>query len=401
MRGSLRLVLPVLALVPALAAAAPEEGGLSNQDCQECHGKGLHRDDGTSVFVHDARWTASVHGAAALDCTDCHLDLAAAKIMHADDLAPAECAPCHEAAVEQHGRSRHREPRAGGAGIAATCVDCHGPAHEMVAASDRSAPTNHRNLVATCARCHDDPRLVAAFVLPGGIVAAYQDGIHGRVHDRSGLEAAPTCASCHGAHDVDDPESPVSRVKQAATCGACHERIQEEFAQSVHAAKGAGGDDDAPVCADCHRAHAIARTDLPAWQLEVIAECGDCHEESLTTYRDTFHGRVTDLGYARMAKCADCHGAHDIVAKSDPRSPVAGANLVATCRECHPGANARFAQYDPHADPGDKARSAPLYYTALAMKGLLAGVFGFFGLHTLLWGGRGLYDRYRHRRGGT
>ena len=42
-------------------------------------------------------------------------------------------------------------------------------------------------------------------------------------------------------------------------------------------------------------------------------------------------------------------------------------------------------KYDPHAKPHDKQRSAPVYYTALFMELLLAGVFSFFGLHVALW----------------
>jgi hypothetical protein len=34
------------------------------------------------------------------------------------------------------------------------------------------------------------------------------------------------------------------------------------------------------------------------------------------------------------------------------------------------------------------------------MKGLLAGVFGFFGLHTLMWLGRGIADKVRKPRQG-
>ena len=41
----------------------------------------------------------------------------------------------------------------------------------------------------------------------------------------------------------------------------------------------------------------------------------------------------------------------------------------------------------------DKARSASLYYTGRFMDGLLLVVFSFFGVHTLLWLGRGLKER--------
>jgi hypothetical protein len=158
----------------------------------------------------------------------------------------------------------------------------------------------------------------------------------------------------------------------------------------------------APVCTNCHTAHEIRRSDVEGWKLEVIKECGSCHEHSLETYRDTFHGQVTALGYARVASCADCHGAHNVFPKSDPRSTVSATNRVATCRQCHEGATASFVQYDPHADPGNRERNPMLYYIGRFMKMLLLGVFSFFGVLMTLWLGRSVQlkaaGEWRRRR---
>jgi hypothetical protein len=132
----------------------------------------------------------------------------------------------------------------------------------------------------------------------------------------------------------------------------------------------------------------------------VIRECGTCHVESIRTYRDTVHGQVTALGFTRVAMCADCHTSHEIQPKSDPRSSVAPANLVTTCKRCHEGASASFAEYDPHADKENRARNPFLYYTGRFMKSLLVFVFGFFGLHTTLWiAGEARQRRQRARAG--
>ena len=101
---------------------------------------------------------------------------------------------------------------------------------------------------------------------------------------------------------------------------------------------------------------------MDAWKLEVVRECGSCHTQSLRTYRDTFHGQVTLLGFTRVARCSDCHGSHDILPVSDPGASVAPGRIVTTCQKCHPLANASFAKYDPHADPKDKTRN-PLLST--------------------------------------
>ena len=168
----------------------------------------------------------------------------------------------------------------------------------------------------------------------------------------------------------------------------------------MHGTQVAKGSPLAPVCTDCHSAHQIRRAEVEAWRLEVVEECGTCHEQSAKTFRDTFHGQVTALGFTRVASCASCHGAPAIFPKSDPRSTVAPANIVKTCATCHEGASAGFAQFDPHADPHNRERNPLLYYTAQFMTLLLAGVFSFFGLHTALWLGRGLQLKRAERRGG-
>ena len=141
-----------------------------------------------------------------------------------------------------------------------------------------------------------------------------------------------------------------------------------------------------PVCSDCHTAHEIRRTDADAWKLDVLAECGSCHAQSLATYRDTFHGQVTSLGFARVASCSDCHGAHDIYPKADRAlDRLARRTAWRPAGSAIRPRRASFAGYDPHADKHDAERNPPLYWTARFMQLLLAGVFVFFGLHTSLW----------------
>ena len=78
---------------------------------------------------------------------------------------------------------------------------------------------------------------------------------------------------------------------------------------------------------------------------------------------------------------------------------ISPENRVSTCRSCHPGANANFAAYKPHGNAHDREGEPILYYTRLFMVWLLAGVFSFFGLHTVLWLMRSLKE-VRERRGG-
>jgi len=264
------------------------------------------------------------------------------------------------------------------------CVDCHADLAKLT-----EFPHPDTLAKVACASCHDD------------IGSKYRDSIHAWAKEKAGLNVAPSCTDCHGRHDIakkTDPASRVARPNIPTTCGRCHEGIKQKYDAGIHAIALKRGDSRAPVCADCHTAHSIQRADTDAWRLSVTAECGSCHIESARTFLDTFHGQVTALGYTRVAACADCHGAHDIFPKSDARSTVSPARLVTTCGRCHAGASASFVQYDPHANRTDKALNSTLYYAAKFMNLLLLGVFGFFGLHTVLWLSRGLKARSEARR---
>jgi nitrate/TMAO reductase-like tetraheme cytochrome c subunit len=372
---------------PAAWAASAASPGPTNDDCLACHDDAsLKAGDGRSINVAAKAFSDSVHGP--LACTDCHGDLAKAELPHPDKLKRVDCSGCHPDPVAAYGRSAHAEARSAGNVIAATCIDCHGK-HDIRSSSDKLSPTYALRLPHMCGRCHGDAKIIKeGGIKIGDVFAKYHDSIHGRALEKSGLVVSAKCTDCHGNHEIRrkaDPQSRVFRANIPSTCGKCHDGIRALYASGIHGSKLAEGDPRVPVCADCHTAHEIRRTDADAWKLDVLAECGSCHVQSLKTYRDTFHGQSTSLGFARVASCADCHGAHDIHPKDDPRSTVSAANRTATCAKCHRGATASFAGYDPHADKHDSKRNPFLYWTARFMELLLWSVFLFFGLHTALW----------------
>jgi hypothetical protein len=250
------------------------------------------------------------------------------------------------------------------------CVDCHADAAKELPHPDTLAK-------ASCATCHDD------------IAGKYHDSIHAWAKEKAGLTAAaPSCVDCHGKHDIQPHTSDASRVYREqipATCGGCHQGIRLKYEASIHAAALKKDSAKAPVCIDCHTTHAIARTDTDAWRLSVTSECGTCHDKVVESFRRTFHGKVTELGFTRVAACADCHGAHDILPPSNPASMVSKGKLVETCGRCHQGANARFVEYDPHPDPRIYARGKVLWWANKFYWLLIPGCFGFFGLHSALW----------------
>jgi hypothetical protein len=385
------------AAAPAAAQPAPTDA-----DCVACHeDESAERENGTPVVVKPETIKASSHADAA--CVDCHDDLATTtEFPHPEQLKKFRCGCCHADEADLFKVSAHARAREAGSALAASCVDCHG-AHDVRPASDPASRTHHLKIADTCGRCHGDAETVAKGGLKPGVVGEFADGIHGRLLARSGLVVAPTCSSCHGAHDIRDGGDPESRIAQpriAETCGACHQGIARQFQGGVHAAVLKAGKTGAPACQTCHTAHAIGRTQDAAWQLSVINQCGTCHAERVATFRDTFHGQVTSLGSRSVAGCADCHGAHEVLPASDPRSPIAPANLVKTCGTCHANASESFVQYDPHADKHDRRRNPALFYTSTFMTALLVAVFGFFGLHTVLWFGKEIRVRRDRARAG-
>jgi hypothetical protein len=380
---------------PAEAAA---ESSPTNDECLGCHGNSVDRSKGRAIPAVSDTFPDSVHGQINLACVDCHTDLQGKDLPHAEKLAKPNCSQCHEDAVKAYDLGVHAGSRRKSSGSdAAWCSDCHG-IHDIRSSKDPQSKTYHFNILATCSKCHADAAVIAkAHIAIGNVPAHFQDSIHGRALNKSGLLVAPNCATCHGNHEIrraSDDKSRVNRNNISKTCGTCHEGVRNVYETSVHAAALREGNPRAAECADCHTAHDIKIADA-TWKLALVNECGTCHKESIRTFRDTFHGKVSALGFSRAATCADCHGTHEILPKKDPRSLISAGRRADTCRKCHVGASDKFSLYDPHADAHSRERNPVLFFIAEGMKFMLISVFAFFGLHTILWLGRSLILRRR------
>lgn len=394
--SALALLAPFLAAAPATpnssaVAAADKKPAVANSECMDCHEaefKPLKKGQpAVWVGVRPELFAKSVH--ARLNCVDCHVSIT--ETPHDSKLPAAQCATCHAGAVTQFATSIHGQPRANSHAPAATCTDCHGDAHTLLPVKHTDSPVAKFNLLATCAKCHEGDAARLGLKNDGAI-AHFRDSIHGQGLYQMGLNVSPTCNDCHGVHDIKsikDSTAHTSRAALAQTCGACHVGVEKTFAASVHGTLLERDGRRSPVCTDCHTAHEIERPGNAHFKSTSDAKCGACHEERLANYRETYHGKAMLLGKtnaaSEVAACYDCHGHHDIFKHTDSRSRLSAGHIVATCAKCHEGANASFAQYQPHADPTDGRHYAALHYVYLAMTALLVGVFAFFGVHTLLW----------------
>lgn len=383
--------------------------------CEKCHadrvflaGKARNALGDSVLFVPDSFLTDSRHRT--LRCADCHSGYNDGYPHATVRAIAAPCQECHEDqgtawSGSVHSKNFEKE------GQAPTCVSCHS-AHRVLGADDERSSTYPLNVARLCGSCHNAPRILDAyFKKPADTTARtavgdYKRSVHGLAMTKAGLVISATCSDCHGAHRVlprDSTASSLGRVNVAATCGQCHVGVRTTFDSSAHGRALVSGDTTesghrAPVCVDCHGGHTVVEASDPVWFRGVVQECGACHGRLLETYDETYHGKATELGHGIAAKCSDCHTPHAMLAADDPRSTVNRANVVETCRQCHPAANAGFAEFRPHGDPRDRKRDPELFWVWLTMTTLLGGVFTFFGAHTLLWFARVTLDRRRAAR---
>ncbi len=371
--------------------------GMSDRDCLRCHADpGLKAPGGRALFVNQDELLRSRHARTA--CVQCHTGGSPAEVRPCTTItAKVDCSICHAEVVNQYRESTHGQLLAKGSPDAPVCRDCHG-AHGIAGKNESASPTFSRNVPALCAKCHRAGKAAAVRYNGRQVnpVEHYTESIHGKGLIESGLTVTANCTDCHTSHrelPSKDPRSSVNPKNVAATCGQCHRGIFEQFRDSVHSPAVTRTGKQLPVCSECHSAHSIQRTDLANFRLHIMDQCGRCHKEITEAYFDTFHGKVSKLGYQKAAKCYDCHGSHDILPVDNPRSRLARNNIVKTCGKCHTGSHRQFAGYLTHATHHDPAKYPFLFFTFWGMTLLLIGTFVVSGAHTLLWLPRSLQYR--------
>lgn len=366
------------------------EQGMADEDCLKCHSNPALKSakDGRKLFVNKNEVLGSRHSKVA--CSQCHSGVNPSKVRPCESITTkVDCASCHTAVADDYKISTHGQLFARNDKNAPACADCHGT-HNVLGKKDPNSPIYATHVPTLCGQCHRDGEK-AAVRYKGeqkNIIANYSESIHGKGLLKSGLTVTATCTDCHTSHrelPSSDPRSSINHKNISSTCGTCHTGIEEQFKQSIHSPDVTHTDKKLPVCSDCHSSHTIKRTDQDNFKLTVMSNCGKCHEKIAETYFETYHGKVTQLGYSKTAKCYDCHGAHDIYPITDARSHLNRYNVVKTCQKCHPSANRQFAGYLTHATHHDPDKYPFLFWAFWGMTGLLLGTFILAGTHTLLW----------------
>jgi predicted CXXCH cytochrome family protein len=152
--------------------------------------------------------------------------------------------------------------------------------------------------------------------------------------------AAGKCGVCHPSERVQFETS--LHAREQVHCTACHGGNDASLEMSVAHSSGFRGrparKDVPALCASCHANEARMR----AYNLPV---------DQYALYQTSGHGKRLAAGDTRVAVCSDCHGAHAILAPSDPGSSTFPTNIPKTCGRCHgdarlmPAGKAVFADY--------------------------------------------------------
>jgi hypothetical protein len=209
------------------------------------------------------------------------------------------------------------------------------------------------------------------------------------------------CTACHS----DDPHNvatPLNKLSLAEKCGTCHEYQYKLHLDSIHGQQLVLGNPDVATCVDCHspdsNPHSVIRTlefGAPTYKKNIAETCSRCHddkalmadygivEQVYESYMRSYHGKAIDLGTYQPgaldeATCTNCHGWHDVKAVTDPTSPVAGMeNLASTCEQCHAGAGVQFAAGFLGHREASPDNVAPVHYTDIIFRIILTSVLAF------------------------
>ncbi len=316
----------------------------SREDCLACHtDKSMtmeRKGKEVSIYVDAAILDKSPHRK--LVCIACHAGFDAQNVPHKEKIEPVNCTTCHKDAPLKH-RFHPQIVRASGSNgkPGTSCRQCHGT-HDIVSPKVPGSKFHSGNLIQSCGACHEN---VKSTFVHSSHAKALSDGIMG----------APNCITCH-QNPISRPtpklDSTKLKIAQEKLCLSCHlddpnvrARISPTagfiaaYEGSVHGAALHKGNGDAANCIDCHGSHEMKKGSDPSSrvnELNIPQTCSKCHEGIAEQFEGSVHGKAVKAGVSDAPVCTDCHGEHNILKHTDPRSPVAARNVSAqVCSPCH------------------------------------------------------------------
>jgi len=225
--------------------------------------------------------------------------------------------------------------------LVAACKQCHGT-HNVVAVKSTDAKQRGAHLIEICGACHT--KVKDTFVASE----------HGKAL-AGAITGAPDCITCHR-----NPISKISagidtaqfKLAQEKVCLSCHlddPNVRARTSQtagfiasydaSVHGFAIAHGNGKAANCVDCHGSHEMNKGTNPSSRVNkqnITQTCGKCHAAIAAAFQSSIHGVALQKGVTEAPTCTNCHGEHNILKHTDPKSPVAAGNVsLQVCSPCH------------------------------------------------------------------
>ena len=314
-------------------------------DCLTCHSDSTLTKEGAgkktiSLYMNESILNKSVH--AKLSCVACHAGFSADDVPHKAVITPVTCARCHSGAALKHPfHPEIQKAITSGKDPKVMCKECHGT-HDVESPKTPGAKFSAGRLTASCGSCHKKQQ------------EHFPESAHGKAL-AAGVKGAPNCLTCHRSAISLVPtttDSLVVKQAQARLCLSCHLDNPDvkartsptagfivSYETSVHGAALAKGKAGAANCVSCHGSHEMKKGSDPTSfvnRANIPKTCAQCHEKIATTYLQSVHGVQAMKGNKDAPVCTSCHGEHQILAKSNPNSRVAAANLSSqVCQPCH------------------------------------------------------------------
>ena len=282
------------------------------------------------------------------------------------DPAKVDCSICHAEVVDSTGR-------------ASTASSTPRAVPTRPTAPTATAPTASRATSTRLADVRENIPALCGTLPPHGaeggralqghastqIVEHYAESIHGKGLLESGLVVTATCADCHTAARRAAGERSRARASTRRTSPApapsATAASTSSSTQSIHSPLVAQDEGQAAgLHATAIRAHTITRTDRTELQAQRSStSAASCHAELAETYFDTYHGKVSKLGYIEDREV--------LRLPRRARHPAGVATPTRTCRraehrgdlrQCHPGSQPPLRRL-PHPRHAPRPEEVP------------------------------------------
>ena len=206
------------------------------------------------------------------------------------------------------------------------------------------APAGQKPDNTPCLACHGQSG--QTWKLPGGEVIGIT--VDSNMYDGS-VHNTFNCATCHVnisgyPHPKNSAQTLMDyRAQFKNTCNNCHKDQSAALADSAHTALAKSGNQNTPICIDCHNAHTQVPIKKDASGNPTFEEkatiakiCAQCHNGVYTQYIDSVHGAGVLAKNPDVPACNDCHGIHTI---TDARSVEFRLKSPELCAKCHTDAS--------------------------------------------------------------